>query len=570
MTDTDDTLTLLLIEADEVVRLGLRTWLSQQPGVISVIDTNTLAQAQSTLEEHQVDVIIVGDLTTGLRLAKTLEPHPPEAAIPILLWCPPLTVAQLSLARRSGLGGYCAKGTPPRELFDAVLCLLAGNSTWQAPARIDPDSSISNTPSAPTGAESRIPGVEYIDQEQNQIQRWLQDPSLTLIQRIILNGRQRELTAARWLLCQLRSPRPTSPQRAEQPSSQFRTSTTTALTVSEPSSLASSNLAGRDIESLLFDAIFSKLHPPLRNLSQIPLEIDILRPEKRRQLLITALRTFQNLLSELRHSDITPERLLERRDRLALDLWRGTSQEFFGRYYTLSFNGESVELVDILLQNSDVVQAAILDKIPLLPELLSHLLFQTPLAVDDLSYEFGSPEATLRAEYLLHNLLIAIANGVTQPLLDQVTGIETIERQFYDRQYLSTRDIERLRNDLSWKYRWETYLEEPRAIYESRFWLFVFTEPGIKRITIYAHRREEFLALSGVRQAVTLVLEGRDALAPRLRSMVSWVGNGLVYVLTQVLGRGLGLVGRGILENLGNVRTRTSRSGTSSGTHHRD
>ncbi|MFO8039814.1 MAG: DUF3685 domain-containing protein [Sodalinema sp.] len=560
MTDTDAPLTLLLIEADEVIRLGLRTWLSQQPGVVSVFDTNTPAQAQSTLDDHRVDVIIIGDFTAGLRLAKQLEPTPPESPIPILLWCSPLTVAQLSLAQRSGLRGYCAKGTPPRELFNAVLCILAGETTWQAPARIDPDTNVSNTPPTSAQAEARIPGVEYIDREQDQIERWLQDPNLTLIQRIVLKGRQRELSAARWLVCQLRSPRPASPPQPSQSPSRSSTSPATALTVAEPGSLTSPNLASEDIEGLLLDAIFSKLQPPLRNLSEIPLEIDILRPEKRRQLLVTALRMFQNLLSELRHSDITPERLLERRDRLALDLWRGTSQEFFGRYYTLSFNGESVELVDILLQQSDVVQAAILDKIPLLPDLLSHLLFQTPLAVDDLSHEFGSPEATLRAEYLLHNLLIAVANSVIQPLLDQVTGIETIERQFYDRQFLSTRDIERLRNDLSWKYRWETYLEEPRAIYESRFWLFVFTERGIKRMTIYAHRREEFLALSGVRQAVTLVLEGRDALAPRLRSVVSWVGNGLVYVLTQVLGRGLGLVGRGILDNLGNAKTRTSRS----------
>ncbi|OAB59087.1 hypothetical protein AY600_13730 [Phormidium willei BDU 130791] len=570
MSDPDVPLTLLLIEADEVVRLGLRTWLSQQPGVVSVFDTNTPAQAQSTLEDHRVDVIIVGDFTAGLRLAKDLQPTPPESPIPILLWCSPLTVAQLSLARRSGLGGYCAKGTPPRELFEAVLRLLKGDAIWQAPARIDPHSDVTNPPPTQSQPQSRVPGVEYIDREQDQIERWLQDPNLTLLQRIVLKGRQRELSAARWLVCQLRSPRPASSPQPSQPRPPSSHSSATALTVAEPGSLTSANVGSQDIEGLLLDAIFSKLHPPLRNLTDIPLEIDILRPEKRRQLLVTALRMFQNLLSELRHSDITPERLLERRDRLALDLWRGTSQEFFGRYYTLSFNGESVELVDILLQESDVVQTAILDKIPLLPELLSHLLFQTPLAVDDLSYEFGSPEATLRAEYLLHNLLIAIANGVTQPLLDQVTGIETIERQFYDRQFLSTRDIERLRNDLSWKYRWETYLEEPRAIYESRFWLFVFTERGIKRITIYAHRREEFLALSGVRQAVTLVLEGRDALAPRLRSVVSWVGNGFVYVLTQVLGRGLGLVGRGILDNLGNAKTRPPRSGTRSDTHNQD
>jgi hypothetical protein len=157
-------------------------------------------------------------------------------------------------------------------------------------------------------------------------------------------------------------------------------------------------------------------------------------------------------------------------------------------------------------------------------------------------------------------LLIGVANAVMQPLLDNVADVEVLKRDFYDRRWLSTREIERFRNDLSWKYRWKVYLDEPRAIYESRFWLWVLTERGFKRLPIYAPRRDELLQLSGARQAVTILLEGRDALTPRLRSVVTWVGNGLVYVLTQVLGRGIGLIGRGVLENLGSYRSRPSRS----------
>ena len=77
MTDTDDSLTLLLIETDEIVRLGLRTWLAKQTGVTAVLDTNTVAQALATLEDSPADVIIVGDLASGLRLVQTLEPRPP-------------------------------------------------------------------------------------------------------------------------------------------------------------------------------------------------------------------------------------------------------------------------------------------------------------------------------------------------------------------------------------------------------------------------------------------------------------------------------------------------------------
>jgi hypothetical protein len=46
-------------------------------------------------------------------------------------------------------------------------------------------------------------------------------------------------------------------------------------------------------------------------------------------------------------------------------------------------------------------------------------------------------------------------------------------------------------------------------------------------------------------------LEIRDAIAPRLRATVSFVGSGLVYILTQVIGRGIGLIARGIIQGIG-------------------
>jgi hypothetical protein len=155
---------------------------------------------------------------------------------------------------------------------------------------------------------------------------------------------------------------------------------------------------------------------------------------------------------------------------------------------------------------------------------------------------------------LLENVLVHVANAIVQPLLEQFGDIESIKRDFYDRRLLSTREIERFRNDLSWRYRWQTYVSDPTAIYESRHQIYVLGDLGIRYLSIYAPRRHELSELGSFQQAVTLVLEGRDALAPRVRQVVSIVGSGLVYVLTQVVGRGLGLIGRGILDGIGNAK----------------
>jgi hypothetical protein len=209
--------------------------------------------------------------------------------------------------------------------------------------------------------------------------------------------------------------------------------------------------------------------------------------------------------------------------------------------------------VSTLLQNVEVVQTELLQKIPLVPDLLAHLLFQLPLQVDGVPYAVGNPESLSRAEVLLDHLLIQVANSVIQPLLNRFADVEAIKQTFYDRRLMSNRDIERFRNDLSWKYRVEKYVGEPKDIFESQYRLFVMQGSGIKRIGIYAPRSQELEQLSGVQFVITLALETRDAIAPRLRSAASIVGSSLVYVLTEVIGRGIGLVGRGVLKGLGNV-----------------
>jgi hypothetical protein len=204
-----------------------------------------------------------------------------------------------------------------------------------------------------------------------------------------------------------------------------------------------------------------------------------------------------------------------------------------------------------LLQDETVVRSAILDKIPLVSDLFSYLLFATPLVIDNASYASGTLEAKERAEIILQNLTIQVANAVVQPLLNRFADLEVIKQNYYDRRLISTREIERFRNNLSWKYRIGAYFEEPRQIFESRYELLLFAPRGIAKVSIYAPRNRELAELSGIGLIVTLALELRDAIAPRLQAVVSFLGSGIIFVLTQVIGKTIGLIGRGVLQGLG-------------------
>ena len=238
------------------------------------------------------------------------------------------------------------------------------------------------------------------------------------------------------------------------------------------------------------------------------------------------------------------------------NIWQETVINFFGKYYSLIYiqaNNCEVNIVDVLLKDVAIVQMEFLNKIPQVDNLLSHLLFETELVVDNNTLAIGNAEAIQRAEIILDNLLIQIANGVIQPLLNHFADQEEIKQKFYRYNLLPTREIEKFRNDLSWKYRLEKYVTNPQSIFESRHILFVFSNFGIKKTSIYAPRSQELQQLEGIQLAITLVLEFQDAIAPRLKSASAFIVKGLVYLLTNVLGRGIGLIGRGVLQGIGSA-----------------
>jgi hypothetical protein len=257
------------------------------------------------------------------------------------------------------------------------------------------------------------------------------------------------------------------------------------------------------------------------------------------------------LLAELQNSQLESVQLLDKMPVILSDLWRSATTKFLGKYSILNYEGQDIELVNVLLGDQKIVEVAILNKIPFGFDLCSYLLFKTSLVINNTVYDAQTPEAIAHAEIILNNLLIQVANAVMQPLLNNFADVEEIKQKFYSYQLIATREVERFRNNLSWHYRLESYWGEAQAIYESQYHLFTFTSSGIKKLDVYAHRRQELMKLSGIQFLVTLLLELYDAIAPRLRAITAFIGSGFVYVLKNILGKGIGLIGKGILQGIG-------------------
>lgn len=607
---SDRTLRLLLIDPDVIFRNGLRVVIEQFPDlqVASEAETSTaalqaLAELSSKVTAYSspipasaVDLVVLElalarsqpSPQLGLQLCRKLKTQYPN--LPILLLTSLQEPTQLAAARATGVNGYCLKGISVSNLITAIRQVAGGQSYWSEAEVVGAGLTDNPVKPAPTEVRSqnnkliypskvaklrnhlRLSGLQQIDATLAEVTAQLQVPGLPLLERAFLAGQRRELLASRWVVNQLLTPPEGRSRRGgfnqdlsgmpdlmTSPVQGSRVGGYPELPPGSNSSPlspiirieSSSRLSFRDLQADLFNSTRTKLQFSLQNLTSVPLEIDIFREVKKRELLDLILRKIEDVLDEVRFSQVQLSQLPEIKSVIIRDLWQAATTDFFGRYSTLRVGSRNLEIVNLLLQDAVLVQTVILDKIPSVVDLFSYLLFQTPLVIDNASYAAGSPEAMERAEALLQNLLIQLANGVVQPLLNKIPDVEAIKRDFYDRRLISTREIERFRNNLSWKYRLVSYISEPKAIFESRYDLFVLASRGIAKISIYAPRSHELAQLSGTQLAVTLALETRDAIAPRLRGAVAFLGSGVVYVLTQVIGRAIGLIGRGILQGIG-------------------
>ncbi len=590
----DRPLNLVLIDSDSIFRLGLQAALQAQSVVESVWVQPDLAIALEQLIDspgkpgaQRPDLVLLnlgslardeglGKLERSLRQFRRTLPDIPVMG---LEYNQP---ASLDLwSQRMNLNGYWARGRSMAELVLAIQQVLRGQQVWTLGSNAE--QAITQSSATPLSSNNHRPGpwnrtissgIQQVEIRLRTLERQRQSPTSGWLDQAWLAGCQRELRTTRWLLNRLGGvPKNNSVPdtwELENSSSVPLTPTVPSLSVgtaprpSNPGVLATSEaialqttdnpLSGastRELQNILFERIAQRIPPALLNGTDEPLEIDILNSAKRQELISTVLRCFGELLLDLRLSNPDMDFVREKRQELLLDLWQASLSDFLGRYSSLNLNGETVELLPILLQEQQNIAKTILTAIPQSETILGALLLEHPVSIDGVDYRPASPEALDRLVWLTENLIITLANAVVQPLLNHVAEVEAIRQSFYDKRLLSTREIEKFRNNLSWKYRVAHLFREAQDIYESRHWLLGFGDRGIEKISVYATRRQELTQLTPLQQSVTLMLEVRDAMAPRLQFLTSWMGSGVVYVLTHVVGRGIGLIGLGIIQGVG-------------------
>jgi hypothetical protein len=285
------------------------------------------------------------------------------------------------------------------------------------------------------------------------------------------------------------------------------------------------------------------------NLTGELLAFDGLQAERRRDLLLALLEQLDQLRDNLQQSDQSPETLRQRWSALQPQLRKQALRQMAGPYVQIPREGTLQPVADTLLLQSDLSGDD-----PELPDpqsMLAALLQARPLVVDGRLRAADEPQAVLYLEMLLANWMVRSAEQISGEVLALSAEWPELRRYLLRDTLLPTRNLERLRNQLNAQERWLSWVKRPIQLYESTRPLYCLKEGAIARLDLTEPRDAELRRLGWPQQFVTLALEVRDALAPQVQNIVRALGDLFVVFLTRVVGRAIGLVGRGIAQGMG-------------------
>jgi two-component system, NarL family, response regulator len=128
-------LKLLLVEDDELFRLGLATRLQQEPTIDLVVEAADGEAALDLVERQDFDVVVL-DLVlpglNGLETCRQLQQFRPNLPILILTSHPDKNLVLKLL--EIGVKGYCLKGIDAENLLLAIRSISTGATWWDTTA----------------------------------------------------------------------------------------------------------------------------------------------------------------------------------------------------------------------------------------------------------------------------------------------------------------------------------------------------------------------------------------------------------------------------------------------------
>lgn len=161
---------ILLVEDDELFRLGLRTRLQQETGLEIVAEAEDGETAVELANCYPLDVVLL-DVGLpgigGIEACRQIKQHQPN--LPILVLTSHSEKPLIARLIEAGAQGYCLKGIASESLFLALRSVAAGASWWDQTATTEIRAAFDSNPPTTAFTKTAQSGENPLTKREQEI-----------------------------------------------------------------------------------------------------------------------------------------------------------------------------------------------------------------------------------------------------------------------------------------------------------------------------------------------------------------------------------------------------------------
>ena len=271
------------------------------------------------------------------------------------------------------------------------------------------------------------------------------------------------------------------------------------------------------------------------------------------RLICTMLDELDNLIKNIKEN-YKEKDYKEDFNSLIEELKLNTISNITESYFRVKKNGESISINEYIYKevNCNEKDRESHESIMFIDPIIKN----EPIDFDGKLLPLYETESFIVLENIISNWIIRNCNLLASEVFNICSSWPELRTILINPQLQSTRSFERFRNNINNYNRWHENIYMPIYLYESKREYIDIIDSKFTRYYKNENREKELENLEWFQKQVTLLVEIRDAIAPQLEIAVKYIGNLFVNFLTKVVGKAIGLVGKGILQGLGRSSTK--------------
>tara|TARA_B100000965_G_scaffold359508_1_gene339590 strand:- start:170 stop:1771 length:1602 start_codon:yes stop_codon:yes gene_type:complete len=434
---------------------------------------------------------------------------------------------------------------PTIELLkEAINILIGGGRVFKVNNEINYNADSINN-SYGLGHWLLTSGLSQINKDLNTLEYMIENKSINTLYLFILIGRRRELLTAKRLIIWLWGPLEVLIDSPIKNNSDDKIDIINKYSTD----ITLRNSSSKEIWKVIYRRVNEKLQDNLKNSSDELAALFSLNNIKRINLLKTLLNEFSVVINQLESKNYQGIGYDKNLQLITPELRANTLRNFIDSYDRLLKNGVDVSISDFLVDNADL--DIIDDELPSIDLIIDPILNNKPILIDGRYISIEEPRALIQLEMLILNWIFRTAELVSEEIISSCSEWPELRKYLLNKELVSTRELERKRNHINSKNQIQSIFKKPIRLYESKRLYFTVKNNLIEKIIILEPRDEELRQLDWAQRQIAFVIEFRDALAPQVQAIIQYLGDLIVLILTKVVGRSIGLIGRGIAQGMG-------------------